>query len=135
MTIDSKYSWQIPNEKLFDLFWMTYVAQHLIWWYYGTVKNHYLVLCVWYIFIIHHINFCRRIKKDFWITCCIFAHVTTDVTTMKSVGIANPNTQIVNTYDIFIFSECQSGVHLIRICSKDFWLSIMPLLGTFSLRI
>ena len=42
-------------------------------------------------------------------------HVTTDVTTIKSVGIVNPKTQIVNTYDMFILSECQSGVQLIRI--------------------
>ena len=74
-------------------------------------------------------------NEPFIITCCIFAHVTTDVTTMKSVGIANPNTQIVNTYDIFMFSECQSGVQLIRISVKYFWLVIMPILSLLECRL
>ena len=43
-----------------------------------------------------------------------------EVTTMNSVGIANPNIHIVDIYDIFISEVCQSGVQLVSIRNQYF---------------
>ena len=37
---------------------------------------------------------------------------------MSSVGMANPNVQIVDIYDIFILEVCQSGVQLVSISKQ-----------------
>ena len=37
---------------------------------------------------------------------------------MNSVGMANPNVQIVDIYDIFILEVCQSGVQLVSISKQ-----------------
>ena len=41
-----------------------------------------------------------------------------EVNTMSSVGMANPNVQIVDIYDIFILEVCQSGVQLVSISKQ-----------------
>ena len=41
-----------------------------------------------------------------------------EVTTINSVGIANPNIHIVDMYDIFISEVCQSGVQLLSISNQ-----------------
>ena len=47
-----------------------------------------------------------------WHTLRILAHVIIDDTIIMLVGIRNPNNHSGKMYVIFMFSECQSGVHL-----------------------